>query len=264
MSSKGFIRSGSDRCQDVLEFPSEHPEFQPRALPFRLMPGVFAGQLYPARENVGGVMLPSSGGGWESEGAAAERVRPDCVTVLAVGKLKGPGTRDEGPRDTAPAGWNAGTARREAAALLECTLEPGDRVMVRPWSGIRFQNAYGVRGLCFFGQTDGWQEDAVMRWVDGQWRPLDNWVTVQLDRAFQSLGVISSRTILDVKGTVLDAGPRASLRPGDRVVTADDQAQQSDDDMKWLTTKWGPWGDDVWLVREVDCEGVRRVVATIV
>lgn len=254
MSSKGFIRQGSARCQDVLELPSSHPEYVPRELPFRLMPGVFAGELYPPRESVGGVMLPSAGGGWESEGAAAERVRPDCVIVHLVGGFQW------SPYEVTP-GWNAGTARREAALLLESCLQAGDRVMVRPWSGIRFQQAYGIRGLCFFGQTDGWQEDAVMRLADGEWRPLTNWVMVRLDRAFSSLGVISARTILDVKGTVLDAGPLATVRPGDRIVCADDQAQQSDDDMKWLTTKWGPWGDDVWLVREVDCEGVRRIVA---
>jgi|GEM_PF-5370913 len=247
------------------------------------MPGVFAGEMYSAREESGGVLLPSSGGGWESEGAAAERVRPDCVTVLAVGGLS-MGVSE---------GWNAGTSRRECASLLECSLLPGDRVMVRPWSGTRLQEAFGVRGLCFFGQTDGWQEDAVLRWVacseaeslseskndktsepglplspgpspavgGGEWRPLTNWVVVRFDRAFG--GLVSSRTILDIKGTVLDAGPLASVRPGDRVVCADDQGQQSDDDAKWLTTKWGPWDDTVWLVREVDCEGVRRVIARL-
>ena len=55
----------------------------------------------------------------------------------------------------------------------------------------------------------------------------------------------------------------ATVRPGQRVACADDQNQQSDDDKKWLTTKWGKWGDDVWLVREVDCEGVRRVLALL-
>lgn len=250
---KGILVSASNRAQDVLEFPSSHPDYEPREVPFRLMPGVFAGELYPARTSAGGVLIPSAGGGWESEGSAAERVRPDCVVVLSVGGFAG---------GSAP-GWNAGTARREGALLLESSLVSGDRVMVRPWSGIRFQRAFGINGLCFFGQTDGWQEDAVLRFVDGEWRPLTNWVVVRLDSAFGSLGVISSRTILDNKGVVLDAGPLASVRPGQRVACADDQAQQSDDDKKWLTTKWGEWGEDVWLVREVDCEGTRRVLALL-
>lgn len=263
MGSKGFLVSSSARCQDVLEFPSSHPSFEERALPFRLMPGVFAGELYPAREEAGGVLLPSSGGGWESEGAAAERVRPDCVTVLSVGGVLGSSVFGS----SVPLGWNTGTARRASAELLAESLRPGDRVMVRPWSGTRLQTGFGVRGLCFFGQTDGWEEDAVLRLVPdssgGEWRALSNWAVVQLDRAFGALGVVSSRTILDHKGTVLDAGPLATVRPGDRVVCADDQGQQSDDDAKWLTTKWGEWGDDVWLVREVDCEGVRRVLALL-
>lgn len=257
---RGPKPSDNARQNEVLELPSDHPEYVDVDVPMRLMPGVFAAQLYPAREEVGGVLLPSRGGGWESEGAAAERVRPDCVTVLAVGSLQGAGC---GVQGAVSEGWNPGTARRASAERLEGFLQPGDRVMVRPWSGIRFETAYGFKGLCFFGSTDPWEEDAVMVFHNWEWRPVTNWVAIQFDSQFKGNGLEVAGTHLDVKGTVLDAGPYASVRPGQRVVCADDYMQQSDDDIKWLRTKWGAWGNDVWLVREVDCEGVRRIVAEL-
>jgi hypothetical protein len=278
--NRGHIAEHNSRLHDVLEFPSCHPQFKAPALPYTCKPGVFTAQMYPAREETaGGIYLPSRGGGWESEGAAAERVRPDCVTVLQQ-PLHAPDGWHPEKRTSEGELLFSSAQRLHSIKTLANSLRAGDRVMMRPESGVRWEKLYGLPGLCFFGQTDPWEEDAVMRWVPdnqgteyanyddgaierGNWRPLTNWVMVRLDQTTVGGMVISSRPILDVIGTVLDCGPLASVRPGQRVIVADDMAYQSDDDAKWLTTKWGKWDETVWLVREVDCHGVRRIVGRL-
>lgn len=235
--------------ETVLEFPSSHPPFVIKDLPLECKPGMFVGELYPPRTDVGGVMLPSAGSGFASEGSAAERVRPDCVFVHKVGP-------------PAPEGWNTGTWRERGANLLAAAVQPGDRIMVKPWSGIRYPEAYDVVGLTFIGYPDQWQEDAVMLLVDGDWRPMTNWVVLRMDGLWEGK-LESSVELLDVKATVIDAGPLASVVPGQRVVCSDDINLQSMDDVKWLSTKWGEWDESVLLVREVDCDGVRRIVASL-
>lgn len=271
-SDVGHVARHTHRMTDVMEFPSSHPEYVDRQLPLTCKPGVFAAEMYPARElSAGGIHLPSNGFGWGTEGAAAERTRPDCVIVQSVGPRP---ADDYHPQKMWRPHWEGereilrqSDQVRSSACNLARSLEPGDRVMVRPWSGARYEELFGVKGLAFYGQTDLWEEDAVLvRNLDGgvwSWRPLTNWVVVKLDKTTDSTLLVSSVPILDVKGTVLDAGPLASVRPGDRVICADDMAIQSDDDRKWLTTKWGNWGEDVWLVREVCQDGKRRVLGRL-
>lgn len=283
---RGMTPGYEQTCANILEFPSSHPDYVPVELPVRCKPGVFACSLYPGREvSEGGVFLPSNGGGLApgSEGAAAERVRPDCAVVLSVGAQKPLEDVEEG-EDLAdlPDGWNTGHRKRHSARLLANALIPGDRVMLRPWSGVRHSNAYDVQALTFIGTTDPWEEDAVLRLDRGVWRPLNNWVVVRLDplwKGAEGSDLVCPTNTLDFKGTILDMGPLAflktiqkedgsyetiqTLNPGSRIVVADDMRQQSPDDIKWLTTKWGEWGDDVWLIREVDCDNVRRVVALL-
>lgn len=273
---------------DVLEFPHAHVPYVDREWPLRCKPGVFAAELYPAREEgKNGVLLPGNGRGWGSEGAAAERMRPDCVIVQAVGPKPDDSYK---PRKMwrPVADYDREQLRsweqvRQSSIDLAESLLPGDRVMVRPWGGAKYPEMFGVEGVCFYGQTDLWEEDAVLRWVPdegwpcpaqlcagihegigpGSWRPLTNWVVLKLDRVTDSSFILSSASIFDVTATVLDAGPLASVRPGQRVVASDDMATQSDDDRKWLTTKWGNWSEDVWLVREVCQDGRRRIVASM-
>jgi hypothetical protein len=262
--SKGLVWAESHLQENVLEFPSMLPEWEPIELPFsgELRPGRLALRLLPPRElTAGGIMLPSAGDGYES-GAAAERCRPDCGQVIAIGGI--------------PESWEiqAKVDKRKARELRDAkqllrTVSIGQFVMIRPYAGLRWREKVGdvPADFCILGfdpvRNDPWADDLVMVQVGDSWRCATNWALLQMDDLTASKTVLSSRHIYSGCGVVADIGPDGSFGIGDRVATANDMHLQSPDDPKWLRTKWAGFGEDLLLVREVDAAGTRRLLARV-
>jgi hypothetical protein len=233
--------------------------------------------------------LPSMGDGYE-EGGAAERCRPDCGMVVGIGEVpKGYTNKVGKPRDLAEEFRHA----HKATKVREF-------VMVRPYAGVRFSiwvepmdegvtsfiNERHVEcslemvpgwersDLLILGHDpvrgDAWSDDLVMalRWVKGnppslQWRPVTNWVLMEMDNLAEGKAVLSSVHLFNGCGLVCDAGPEATCEIGTRWATANDMHLQSPDDPKWLRTKWTTLEERHLLVRERDADGVRRLLAQI-
>jgi hypothetical protein len=258
-TNPGIIWQESHLQENVLEFPSEIPDWDPIELPMRLRAGRLALRLLPPRERTaGGLLLPSKGDGFE-DGAAAEQCRPDCGQVIGLCEI---------PDHLIAQAEVDGRSKR---LLRDCRrmhrdLKLGDFVMVRPYSGVRWRHDDGsIICVLGFDQIDGdpWTDDAVMVLRGDDWRCLTNWALLIMEDLTASRSVLSSRHIYSGCGKVSDIGPDGSFAIGDRVATANDLHLQSSDDPKWLRTKWTTLGEEHLLVREVDANGTRRLIAKV-
>lgn len=232
----------------ALEFPGAEAPLLPAGIwaAFTSLPGRCMLAMDPPRSESGGILLSTRGNGYDQEGGAAEMHRADCGTVVSVGDV--------------PEGWGNAKERRSALWLRD-TVRPGMRVMVRPFSGTRMQEARGFRDIACIGITDPWEEDIVLFERDGRWLPLSNWLAIELEE--KASAVLTTATTWKNSGRVLMAGPTADAQVGERVALHSDLHQQRPDDTKWLSSLWGPFGPAVRFVRETDCEGVRRVLALL-
>lgn len=250
--------------------------------------GHVIGALYePEHETAGGVLLPVTGSGWsdddihsrmraESElasavadgkaladrlskesrltwedkrllAAAAERVQQAQVRMGMVGQAQSHG-----------AGM---TLRPDAAVVLSSgtSLSVGDSVIVAPYSGHRFRELFGVRDFCVWGNRDDWLDVVMMRWSGEIWEPLGNWCVVAVE---PKRGDVLGDRRFHNWGTVIQSGPDASYVPGSVVVLDKDRMVPRLDDSRWFALD-GPYPTNCVLVREVDSDGVRRLIGFI-
>ena len=178
----------------------------------------------------------------------------------------------------APAGWkpNYGPASAlnwhyDAATVFASTvpeLWAGDWIVTAPWSGVWFEDYEDEDGRAFkdvliLGRDDDLWDTVIFRWVPAEWLPLRNWMVIQLDFRKRSVERTEQGLVQDCLdcGTVLAAGPDATFGRGRRVVTHEDRTVERPDDSRWFTVAGHPqWsGPGIFVVREVDSEGVRRV-----
>jgi hypothetical protein len=97
-----------------------------------------------------------------------------------------------------------------------------------------------------------------MRWSGEVWEPLGNWCVVAVE---PKVGPLGNRGFHNW-GTILQSGPDASYVPGDVVVLDKDRMVPRLDDSRWFAID-GPYPKNSVLVREVDSEGVRRLIGFI-
>lgn len=220
---------------NVIRYPQRPWKPENTKCPCSPMPGVVIGALYPPEEVMNsGVHLPSRGGGWETEGGAAENRRPDAVYVLGVGGRKEHETGD-----------------RPHISDYVC---PGDTIMVRPYSGMRVQEYLGVRGFISLGVQDPIFDDIIAVQVKVAWSLVHNWVAINLkeDRTIQTPVLYKNKV-----GRVVDYGDASSARYGTIAIVGDELYELPDPfDARFIFTDNGPYGDDgdVVLVREVGHE----------
>lgn len=277
------------RGENVVRFPHTIQSLPPVGEYDRFIAcaGHVIGVLYePERETAGGVLLPVTGSGWSDEDIhSRSRAQSELAAAMADGKALADRLRQEsrltwedkrllaaaaerirqaqvrmgmvGQAQSHGAGM---TLRPDAAVVLSSgtSLSVGDSVIVAPYSGHRFRELFGVRDFCVWGNRDDWLDVVMMRWSGEIWEPLGNWCVVAVE---PKRGPLGNRGFHNW-GTILQSGPDASYVPGDVVVLDKDRMVPRLDDSRWFAID-GPYPKNSVLVREVDSEGVRRLIGFI-
>ena len=284
--------------ENVLYFPVDHPKVDLE--PFKQLkakPGEYWAVLDPPREkSAGGVHLLCLEDGWSEnpldvdEGRAEEAYKDAVIELQQWSKVCRESTRvTHSMRRKWDRLYETAVAAHEAyirviqdkgpgAALEErpdsytvvsvgegVPFTPGDRVMLAPFAPRRLQELFGVPDVCLIGYDDPWEDITPLVWnpLNQTWELTDNWVALKIHREEVAVEVVRHKYVNI--GTVLSAGPKAESLLDDTVVLHRDRTLHRPDDTKWFATKYGPWdGLGVLLVREVDSEGERRILGTLV
>lgn len=279
--------------ENTLSFPSETPVVDLSPLnEIKPKPGTYWAIMDPPRHRTaGGLLLRVSGDGWndrntelvelaeqqyrEKEREALERIaiyRKDQrskknFTLAQMAAEVAMAAHDRWQMMSEPEAPGAGLEERPDSYTIAkvgagVPFTPGDRVLIAPYAARRFQELNGVADVVVVGKEDPWEDVTILlkNPLTGVWEPLSNWVAVKLSEK-PSLGL--KRKFYN-HGTVLMAGPDAESCEGDLVALHRDRIIHRPDNSKWFATWHGPWDrQGVLLVREVDSDGVMRVLGTI-
>ena len=232
MSDVSDLKKG-ERC---IQFPREVPvidddEIDWDALPaLRPRAGSYCVMMDPPPEQIGGVWLPNLGDGFRTRMGPAGTLRSDSATVIASGR--------------------------------DVPLVPGDRVVVAPYSGHRWLRCEGIDGFAVFGcSDDDWGDLTPMVYRNGKWELLLNWLAIEME-VHESV-ILTEKPQWLYTGSIVMAGPDATIPVGQRVVVNRDIAQVRPDDARWFHSEGGPLSKRTVLVREVDSFGEARIEALI-
>jgi len=281
--------------ENCLFYPAETPQVD--LSPFRNLkpfPGEYFAVMDPPRKKTrGGVLLDARGDGWSNEAIDTEDQLQQAYDEASSRALVAIERSKQDPRsfklktrammlaeiamsayeklvkaDKAQDAESPGAAletRADAYTVVASgdgvPFTPGDRVMLAPYAARRFKNLFGVPDVVMVGREDPWQDITILLWdpIQERWAPVDNWIAVQFD--VKARDVLTTHRKFLNSGVVRDAGPWAQSKEGDRVALHRDRTVLRPDDTKWFASKWGPYdGQGVMFVREVDSDGVRRVL----
>ncbi len=275
------------RGENIIRFPHTVQSIVPPSCPLSACRGQVVGVLYePEGETMGGVLLPITGSGWSDEDIhSRSRAESELRSAKADAKALADRLRAESrltwedkrrlaaaceriaqaqlrlsTLGRSPSHGAGMSLRPDAAVVLDSAvgLSCGESVIVAPYSGHRFREVFGIKDLCVWGNRDDWLDVVMMRWSGEVWEPLGNWCVVAVE---PKVGPLGNRGFHNW-GTILQSGPDASYVPGDVVVLDKDRMVPRLDDSRWFAID-GPYPKNSVLVREVDSEGVRRLIGFI-
>jgi len=157
--------------------------------------------------------------------------------------------------------------RPDAATVVRSgvpQITEGDRIIVAPYAAWRFMHLLGASDVLIIGADDPWDEIVPLVWnpLSAMWELTSNWVSLELA---ENRHPLSRKASYRHYGEVIATGPDAYSQIGDTVLLAGDRLEPMPDNCRWFVTRFGSWDrPGVIMVREIDGDGVRRVLATVV